>query len=82
MMEVRARVTISPWTDVEFAGRVREVMAELRLSPAVVLGTGQGAVLAQRLLRERGYARARVIDVRDSDEAVRHVAHWLVVRDG
>lgn len=79
---VRARVIITPWTDVAFAAAVREVLQEVRMSPEVVMGTGAGAVLAQRLLRERGYQRARVIDERGVDEAMRRVARWRVLRDG
>jgi hypothetical protein len=80
--EVRARVTITPWTDLAFARTVREVMRTVSLSEEIVLGSGNGAVLAERLLRERGYARARVLDARSTDEALRRVAHWQVLRDG
>lgn len=80
--EVRARVTITPWTDLAFARTVREVMRIVSLSEEIVLGSGNGAVLAERLLRERGYARARVLDARTTDEALRRVAHWRVARDG
>ena len=79
---VRARVTITPWTDLAFARDVREVMRMVSLSEAIVLGSGTGAVLAERLLRERGHLRARVIDARSPDEALRRVAHWQVLRDG
>ncbi len=79
---VRARVSVSPWTDDVFAHDVREVMRTVSLSEEIVLGTGTGAVLAERLLRERGYQRARVIDARTADEAMRRVAHWRVLRDG
>ena len=79
---VRARVTITPWTDLAFARDVREVMRMVSLSEAIVLGSGTGAVLAERLLRERGYGHARVIDARSPDEALRRVAHWRVLRDG
>jgi hypothetical protein len=80
--EVRARVTITPWTDLVFARTVREVMRTVSLSEEIVLGSGNGAVLAERLLRERGYGRARVLDDRSTDEALRRVAHWRVLRDG
>ena len=80
--EVRARVTITPWTDLAFARTVREVMRIVSLSEEIVLGSGNGAVLAERLLRERGYERARVLDARSTDEALRRVAHWRVLRDG
>ncbi len=80
--EVRARVTITPWTDLGFARDVREVMGIVSLSDEIVLGSGNGAVLAERLLRERGYRHARVIDARTAEEALRRVAHWQVLRDG
>lgn len=80
--EVRARVTIMPWTDLAFARTVREVMRIVSLSEEIVLGSGNGAVLAERLLRDRGYGRARVLDARSTDEALRRVAHWRVLRDG
>lgn len=79
---VRARVTITPWTDLIFARDVREVMRMVSLSEGVILGSGSGAVLAERLLRERGYEHARVIDARTTDEALRRVAHWQILRDG
>ena len=82
MLEVRARVSVTPWTDVDFASAVRQIVQEVRLSPDIVLGTGKGAIVAQRLLRERGYEHARVIDARDVDEAISHIAHWRVLRDG
>ena len=81
-VEVRARVTITPWTDLAFASDVREVMRTVSLSEEVVLGSGNGAILAERLLRERGYGRARVIDARTTAEALRRVAHWRILRDG
>lgn len=79
---IRARVTITPWTDPVFARDVREVMRTVSLSDEVVLGSGNGVILAERLLRERGYGRARVIDARTATEALRRVAHWRVLRDG
>ncbi len=82
MLEVRARVRVTPWTDVDFITAVRRIILEVRLSPDITLGTGTGAVLAERRLRECGYEHARVIDERDVDEATRHVAHWQVLRDG
>ena len=82
MLDIRARVSVTPWTDVDFANAVRQALQEVRLSPDLELGTGSGAIVAQRLLRERGYERARVIDARDHDEAMHHIAHWLVLRDG
>jgi hypothetical protein len=80
--KVRARVTIMPWTDLVFAREVRAVMRAVSLSAEVTLGSGSGAVLAERLLRARGYGNARVIDLRTTDEALRRVAHWQVLRDG
>ncbi len=81
-LDIRARITITPWTDVAFATAVREILQEVRMSPEIEFGNGGGSVLAQRLLRTRGYAHARVVDARDIDEAMRRTAHWLVLRDG
>ena len=81
-LSVRARVSITPWTDVDFANAVREIARQVTLSPEVIMGTGAGAVLAERLLRARGYQSARVVDERSVDEAMRHVARWRVLRDG
>jgi len=81
-LAIRARITITPWTHVAFATAAREILQEVRMSPEIEFGTGAGSVLAQRLLRARGYAHARVVDARDVDEAMRRVAHWLVLRDG
>lgn len=80
--EISARVSITPWLDVDFASAVREILKEVRMSQDIVFGSGAGAVVAQRLLRERGYDHARVIDARDVDQAMRHVARWVVLRDG
>jgi hypothetical protein len=80
-LDIRARVKVTPWTDADFEGAVRQVLQEVRLVPEIVFGSGEGAVLAQRLLRERGYEHARVIDMRSVDEAIRHIAHWEVLRD-
>jgi hypothetical protein len=80
-LDIRARVRVTPWTDGDFERAVRQVLQEVRLVPEIVFGGGEGAVLAERLLRERGYEHARVIDVRSFDEAIRHIAHWEVLRD-
>jgi hypothetical protein len=81
-LSIRGRISIIPWTDVAFAAAVREILQEVRMSPEIEFGNGDGAVLAQRLLRARGYVHARVVDARDVDEAMRHTARWLVLRDG
>jgi hypothetical protein len=81
-LSIRARVSITPWTDLAFAAAVREILQKVRMSPEIDFGNGVGAVLAQRLLRERGYVHARVVDARDVDDAMRHAARWLVLRDG
>jgi hypothetical protein len=81
-LSIRARVSITPWTDLAFAADVREILQKVRMSPEIEFGNGDGAVLAQRLLRERGYVQARVVDARDVDDAMRHAARWLVLRDG
>lgn len=79
---VRLRMSISPWTDASFVRAVEEASKRVRLCEDVELSSVAGAEMAETILRDSGFSRARVIDCRSYDEALRHIAHWQVNRDG
>ena len=82
MVAVRLRLSIAPWTDRAFVRTVEDICSRLTASPEVDIASIAGAVTAERLLRDRGWPRARVMDRRTIDDALGHVGHWSVFRDG
>ena len=76
---IKSRIT--PWDDAAFVRafeRARDEVRTLDDHPG-------GPILAaevQGRLRAAGYPRATVTAVRTVEEALEHVAHWEVCRDG
>jgi hypothetical protein len=82
VINVRVRMSIVPWTDVDFVHAVENAWVQVSLCPDIESSSLAAAAMAESLLRESGFPGACVIDCRTIDEALRHVAHWQVVRDG
>ena len=78
---VHVKTRLMPWDD-------REFVLAYEQAHAAVEATGCGpesldaAVRVQHLLREGGYPDAVVEVERSADEALQHVAHWTVRREG
>ncbi len=78
---VRVKAALVPWDDQEFVLAYERAHAEVETagpSPEGIEAAGR----VQALLRARGYPLARVEVARTVDEALRHVAHWTIRRDG
>ena len=82
MIEVKVRMSISPWTDMSFVRAVEDARKLVGSCEDVETSSIAGAAMAETILRESGYPRALVLDRRTYDEALGHVAHWQVLRDG
>lgn len=78
-VHVKARLT--PWNDPDFVRAFEQARAEVDQSGCCPDGP-QAAEKVQHLLREAGYPAARVEVQRTVEEALEHVSHWLVLRDG
>lgn len=76
---VMARIT--PWDDPAFVHAFEAARREVDASGCCPEGPA-AASRVQHLLRERGWPRARVDVRRSVDEALEHVSHWEVRRDG
>jgi len=61
---------------------VENAWTQVSLCDDVEMSSVGGAEMAESLLRESGYPRARVLDRRSVEEALSHMAHWQVARDG
>lgn len=79
MVHIRARLI--PWDDPAFVRAFEQARTDVERSGCCPEGP-QAAQRVQHLLRERGYPRARVEVQRTVEEALEHVSHWSVVRDG
>jgi hypothetical protein len=72
---------IVPWDDQAFVRAV--VAARDQLHPAALTLKGPRACArAEEILRAAGYPLAHVECQRTIEEAMAHVAHWTVRRDG
>ncbi len=75
------RLSVTPWDDVDFVRAVdaisERVIAEHPDVPPIL-----AADLAQRILREMGYARAAIRCERTVDDVRSARATWVVLRDG
>jgi hypothetical protein len=80
--DVRVRVAIAPWTDGSFVHAVEDVLSRVTEMDEVELSSGDAVEMAERLLRAEGYPSARILDRRSVEEALHHVTHWSVLRDG
>jgi hypothetical protein len=78
---VHVKTRLIPWDDTAFVRAYEQAHAEVEASGCCPEGL-DAAERVQHLLRERGYPDARVDVERSVDEALQHVAHWVVNRRG
>lgn len=78
---VRVKAALVPWDDQEFVLAYERAHAEVEASGPSPEGI-EAAMRVQGLLRARGYPHAHIEVSRTVDEALRHVAHWTILRDG
>jgi hypothetical protein len=78
---VRIRARLIPWDDADFVRAFDRARNEIERTGCCSEGPA-AAEQVQRLLRERGYPKARVEVERSVEEALVHVSHWSVSRDG
>jgi len=79
MVHVKAR--LHPWSDPDFVRAFEHARDEVEASGCCPDGP-QAAARVQQLLRAAGYPSARVEVQRTVEEALEHVSHWSVSRDG
>ncbi len=78
------RATLKPWDDPHFH-RAYEAARRQAAEADADADAGDGlraAVTVERLLHDAGYPQARVEVERTVEEALTHVEHWHVLRDG
>lgn len=78
---VHVRARLVPWDDPDFVHAFERAQAETERSGCCPEGP-QAAQRVQHLLREAGYPEAVVEVERTVEEALQHVSHWTVRRDG
>lgn len=81
MTTIRVKANIIPWDDPAFRHAFEEARDETLSSGQYAAGP-QAAARVQLRLRESGYPDARVEGLRTVEEALEHVSHWTVRRDG
>jgi hypothetical protein len=75
------RVRLIPWDDPAFVQAFEAAREQVRDEGLTINGP-QACARAEVLIRERGFPRARIDCERTADEAMAHLAHWTVRRDG
>lgn len=78
-MDSKLKVCIEPWDDPAFRAAF-ETAYEAILFEELPLDSPETARRAQHLLVEAGYPEARIDLEKTVDEALAHVAHWIVHR--
>jgi hypothetical protein len=78
---VHIRARLDPWDDAAFVRAFERARDETQRSGCCPEGPTAAAAV-QRLLREYGYPDARVDVERTVEEALAHISHWTVRRDG
>jgi hypothetical protein len=78
---VHIKARLIPWDDSAFVRAFELARDETERSGCCPEGP-QAAQRVQHLLREAGYPKARVEIQRTVEEALEHVSHWSVKRDG
>ena len=78
---VHVKAKLVPWDDQEFVRAFEQARTEVEASGCCPEGP-EAASRVQHLLRDRGYPNARVEVQRTVEEALEHVSHWAVRRDG
>jgi hypothetical protein len=79
MVHIKAKLV--PWDDPDFVRAFEQARDETERSGCCPDGERAGERV-QHLLREAGYPSARVDVERTVEEALEHVSHWSVLRDG
>jgi hypothetical protein len=79
--KVHIKAKVAPWDDPDFVKAFEHARDETEQSGCCPDGPA-AAERVQHLLRERGYPNARVDVERTLEEALEHVSHWSVRRDG
>jgi hypothetical protein len=79
MVRIKARLT--PWDDPAFVRAFEHARDEVERSGCCPDGP-RAAERVQRLLHDAGYPDAHVAVERTVEEALEHVSHWDVRRDG
>jgi hypothetical protein len=80
MADSRFTVAIVDWDDRDFVGAFERARDQVEAEGLTIHGP-RAAARAESLLREAGYPRARIAVSRTVDEAMAHVAHWIVWRE-
>lgn len=80
-MDHRVKIKLEPWEDREFHDAFERVCADLRAA-GMDMDAPAAAGAAEAALRRAGYPAARIDYERTAAEAIAHVAHWTVRRDG
>ena len=75
------RVRLIPWDDPDFIHAFETAREQVRAEGLTVNGP-KACARVEELLREAGYPRVTVDCERTADEAMAHIAHWTVRRDG
>lgn len=78
---VHIRAKLAPWDDAAFVRAFEHAKDAMEQSGCCPDGP-MAAERVQHLLREAGYPAARVEVERTVEEALTHVSHWDVRRDG
>lgn len=79
-MTHHVRLKVQPWDDRPFTSAVERVLAEIEASETAI-DAPAAAEYAQHRLREDGWPLAEVAYHRSAEEALGHVAHWIVYRE-
>ena len=77
----RIKARLTPWDDREFVRTFEHARDEVERSGCCPEGPA-AAARVQRLIREAGFPDARIEVERSVAEALEHVSHWDVRRDG
>lgn len=75
------KAKIVPWDDPAFHAAYEQARKTVQ-AEGLPLDSPMAAMRLQVLLRSAGYPYAVVSETRSVDEALAHVFHWLVRRDG
>jgi hypothetical protein len=78
---VHVKAKLIPWDDPAFVETFDRARADAEAAGCCPDGL-QAASWVQHALRDGGYPRARVEVERTVEEALQHVSHWTVRRDG
>jgi hypothetical protein len=75
------RVRLIPWDDTRFVRAFEEAREQIRVEGLVINGP-KACARVEELIRDAGFPNVRIDCERTPDEAMAHIAHWTVRRDG